>query len=229
MVKVLEERDGQRSGSFASSAGSVAVDDTTNPSYDSGNQRWTNIITSSLRDQMPPPTGVLLTAPNPRIKMASRLRSTLIRESIVRLANKGIVQRFQFSCAQDPHSVYLPSKRHCCQPRGIVSACECEEYSGMENTTCREEQLTVARPLAPEIPFLHLNQPDEKSESFAVPVLISISSSPQCRIAVNGPAVAEVIEFHSPSKNGTSRPLRPPCILYAADSSITSLQFSKMA
>ena len=172
-------------------------------------------------------TGVFLAAINPKIKLASRLRSTLLRKSIRRPVNKGMIQRFQSSRAQDPHRIYLSSRCHCSQPCGIVSACE--DYSWREKIAYREEHLTVARPLAPETSFLHLTRPNEKSNSFAVPVLISIPNSPQCRIAVNGSAVAEVIDLHPPSKNGTSRSLRPPCKLHAADSSITSLQFSIMA
>lgn len=102
------------------------------------------------------------------------------------------------------------SKHRHSDPHGKWNACKC--HLGFDYRIYHNRSVTVIRLLPPQVPFLRLSQLHERRIQR---LLVSQTSNPnktRCRISIHGATVAEVKDLHSPSKNGTSRPLRPPCL-----------------
>jgi hypothetical protein len=135
---------------------------------------------------------------------------TVIDEDTPQPAKNGYVHRVQFGDEEHLDSIGLLSRLRSSECRGKGNGRR--NNLGWDNGTCRNISLTTARLLAPQIPFSLLSQIDKKSHQSVVPDHTSDLNKTPCRISIPGSTVTEVEDLHSPSKNGTSRALRPPCL-----------------
>jgi hypothetical protein len=103
-----------------------------------------------------------------------------------------------------------PSSHRCSERCRKMQACK--YYLGSDSVTCRDRPLIVPCLFRPRIPFSYVAQLDKKTRQKVVPDHISNRSETRSRITMNGLTMAKVKDLHCPSKNGTSRPLRPPCL-----------------
>jgi hypothetical protein len=151
-----------------------------------------------------------LTLPGPEPKIANDLRLTVVREDTPQPANDGRGCSIQSTFTLPPKSLGSPSKRRCFERRSERDFCT--QYLGKNSRACQNSPIIVDHFLPPLIPLSHLTQHDE--ESFPSTVLDHDSNlnNTRCRISYTGPTVTKVSSLHCPSKNGTSRPLRPPCL-----------------
>jgi hypothetical protein len=92
----------------------------------------------------------------------------------------------------------------------------CTQHLGKDSRACQNRPVIVDHVLPPLIPLSRLTQHDK--ESFLSTILDHNSNlnNTRCRISYTGPTAVKVSSLHCPSKNGTSRPLRPPCLFPAS-------------
>jgi hypothetical protein len=151
-----------------------------------------------------------LTLSGPESKIANDLRSSVAREDTPQPANSRRGYSIQSTFALPLKSLGSPSKHRCFERR--LERDFCTQHLGKDNRACQNSPMIVDHVLPLLIPLSHLAQHDK--ESFPSTVLDHDSNlnNTQCRISYTGSTVAKVSSLHCPSKNGTSRPLRPPCL-----------------
>jgi hypothetical protein len=141
--------------------------------------------------------------------MTSYRHSSVVDKDTARPANSGHVHNLQ--ACDNQHIDCIDSLSSHRWSERCRKANTCKYHLGRDNGTCRDRPFIVARLLSLEISFWHVNHLDEKRRHSVVPDHISNRSESRSRIKMNGKAVAGVKDLNCPSKNGTSRPLRPPC------------------
>jgi len=148
-----------------------------------------------------------LTLLGPKSKIANDLRSTVVREDTPQPANDGRALGIQSTFTPPLKSLGSPSKCRCFERR--LKNDFCTQHLGKDS---QNSPMIVDHVLPPLIPLSHLTR--HNKESFPSTVLDHDSNlnNTRCRISYTGPTAAKVSSLHCPSKNGTSRPLRPPCL-----------------
>lgn len=152
-----------------------------------------------------------LTLSGPESKITNDLRSTVVREDTPRPTNDGRARGIQSTFTLLLKSFGSPSKRRCSERRLKRDFCT-QQHLGKDSRACQNSPMIVDHVLPPLIPLSHLTQ--HENEIFTSTVLDHDSNmnNTRCRISYTGPTAAKVSSLHCPSKNGTSRPLRPPCL-----------------
>ena len=146
----------------------------------------------------------------PESKIANYLRSTVAREDTPQPANDGRTHSIQSTFTLPLKSLGSPLKRRCFERR--LKRNFCTQHLWKDSHACQNGPMIIDHVLPPLIPLSHLT-PHNK-ESFPSTVLDHDSNlnNARCRISYTGPMATKVSSLHCPSKNGTSRPLRPPCL-----------------
>jgi hypothetical protein len=151
-----------------------------------------------------------LTLLGPESKIANDLRLTVVREDTLQPANNGRGYSIQSAFTLPLKSLSSPSKR-----RGFEHRLEmdfCVQQLVKDSRARQNSPMIVDHVLPPLIPPSHLTQHDKESFPDTVLDYDSNLNNTRCRISYTGPTVAKVSSLHCPSKNGTSRPPRPPCL-----------------
>jgi hypothetical protein len=151
-----------------------------------------------------------LTLPVPKSKIANNLRSTVVREDTPQPANDGRARGVQSTFTLPLKSLGSPSKRRCFERR--LKRDFYTQHLGKDSRACQNNPMITDHVLPPLIPLSHLTQHNKVSFSSTVLDHDSNLNHTRCRISYTGPTPTKVSSLHCPSKNGTSRPLRPPCL-----------------
>jgi hypothetical protein len=88
----------------------------------------------------------------------------------------------------------------------------CTWHLGKDSRACQNSRMIVDHVLPPLIPLSRLTQHDKESISSTILDHDPNLNNPRRQISYTRPTTAQVSILHCPSKNGTSRPLRPPCL-----------------
>lgn len=146
-----------------------------------------------------------LTLPGPESKIGNGLRSTVVRTP--QPANDGRTHSVQSTFTLPLKSL---AKRRCFECR--LKRDFCTQHLEKDSRACQNSPMIVDHVLPPLIPFSHPTQHDKERFPSTVLDYHSNLNNMRCRISYTGPTAAKVSSLHCPSKSGTSRPLRPPCL-----------------
>jgi hypothetical protein len=184
--------------SFACSAGSVAIEHAAIFA--------TTVVSNAQRSSSKPDRPKFSQI---RQKMTGHIHSTIITKHEPAPTNNSHTDNVKTSNDQQLESSNMLSKHHHSVYPGKGNACK--SYLDWDDDTCHNRSVNTAHLLPPQVSFSRLTQLDKKSLRRSAPSQTLNLNTTQCRISINGMTITEVKDLHSPSKNGTSRPLRPPC------------------
>ena len=141
--------------------------------------------------------------------MTGRLLPTVIHKRISRPVNNNPVDSFDSSEDGKIDGIDIIWNRHGSRRRWKRNVCK--GHQRWDHSTCHNGPVLAACLVPSQEALSCLAHVDNWRNSGVVFGQTSNPNVTRCRISTRGTTVAEVQDLHSPSKNGTSRPLRPPC------------------
>jgi hypothetical protein len=146
----------------------------------------------------------------PESKIANDLRSTVIGEGTPQPANDRSAHSTQSTFTLLLNSLGSLSKLCCFDSH--LKRDFCTRHLGKDSCACQNSRIIVNHVLPPLLSLSHLTQHDKESFPSTVLGHDPNLNNPGRRISYTVSTTAQVSSLHCPSKNGTSRPLRPPCL-----------------
>jgi hypothetical protein len=158
----------------------------------------------------PSPEKMGLSLLGSEFKIVSDLHSTVIGEDTRQPANDGRDHSTQSTFTLPLNSLGSLSELRSFNPR--LKRDFCAQHVGKDSRACQNSRMIVDHVLPPLILLSRITQ--HGKEGFPSTVLdhdLNLNN-PRRRFSYTRPTAAKANSLHCPSKNGTSRPLRPPCL-----------------